>query len=128
VLLSSSVVQRPKAELSQVDYAIDNELRTGSTMHVKEFEDLIDRLGDDMSRWPDAKRQAADVLLAASAEARALLREAHKLRAALSMPAVRTPAGLADRIVSAALARKIEPPDDSEHAVATTQKTPRCVD
>jgi hypothetical protein len=97
-------------------------------MHVNEFEDLIDRLGDDMCRWPDAQRQAADLLLAASAEARALLREAHKLRAALSMPAIRAPAGLADRIVSAALAQKIEPPDDSEHATAPVQKTPRCVD
>jgi hypothetical protein len=97
-------------------------------MRVKEFEDLIDRLGDDMSRWPDAERQAADVLLATSAEAQALLREAQKLRAALSMPAVRAPAGLADRIVSAALARKIEPPGDREHAAAPAMKTPRRVD
>ena len=72
------------------------------TMDVSEFEDLIDRLGEDMSRWPDGERVAAEQLLASSGEARALLEEARTLRQALAGPPVRVPAGLADRIVTAA--------------------------
>jgi len=33
-------------------------------MDVSEFEDLIDRLGEDMSHWPDGQRVAAEELLA----------------------------------------------------------------
>ncbi|WP_315705556.1 MULTISPECIES: hypothetical protein [unclassified Bradyrhizobium] len=71
-------------------------------MDVREFEDLIDRLGEDVSCWPEGQRQIAAELLASSPEARALLEEARALRQALSSPAVRAPAGLADRIVAAA--------------------------
>jgi hypothetical protein len=80
-------------------------------MDVTEFEDLIDRLGEDMSCWPDAERRAAAILLASSLEARALMEEVRALRAALAAPAVRAPAGLVDRIVAAASKLKIEPPD-----------------
>jgi len=73
-------------------------------MDVREFEDLIDRLGEDVSRWPDAQqRQAATDLLACSEDARVLLEEARVLREALSAPAVSAPEGLADRIVAAAM-------------------------
>jgi hypothetical protein len=70
-------------------------------MDVSEFEDLIDRLGEDTSRWPDGQRVAADELLASSETARTLLEEARTLRQALAAPAVRAPAGLADRIFTA---------------------------
>jgi hypothetical protein len=75
-------------------------------MDVSEFEDLIDRLGEDLTRWPEDRRLAAEALLANSSEARALLEEAKALRAALAAPPVRAPAGLADRIVAAARNQK----------------------
>lgn len=77
-------------------------------MDVREFEDLIDRLGEDMSSWPDASRHAATELLAVSAEARSRLEEARTLRAALAGPAIRAPSGLAERIVAAAREHKAE--------------------
>ncbi|WP_349631511.1 hypothetical protein [Bradyrhizobium tropiciagri] len=89
-------------------------------MDVATFEDLIDRLGEDLSRWPDDQRLAAMQLLASSAEARALYEEASALRKALAAPPVRAPAGLVDRIVTAAAKLPSEPaasadkPDDAE--------------
>jgi hypothetical protein len=71
-------------------------------MDVSEFEDLIDRLGEDMSRWPAGQRLEAEKLIASSTEARELLDRACGLRQALMAPPVRAPAGLADRIVAAA--------------------------
>jgi len=71
-------------------------------MDVKAFEDLIDRRGEDMSRWPEAERGGAEQLLAASDEARTLLEEARTLRKLLAAPPVRAPVGLADRIAAAA--------------------------
>jgi hypothetical protein len=78
-------------------------------MNVVEFEDLLDRLGDDITRWPAAQQQAASVLLVDSAEARDLLHEARALRGLLSGAPVRAPSGLADRIVDQAL--RNSPPD-----------------
>ena len=75
-------------------------------MDVTEFEDLIDRLGEDLTCWPEDRRLAAEALLANSSEARALRDEATALRRALAAPPVRAPAGLADRIVAAARAQK----------------------
>jgi hypothetical protein len=72
------------------------------TMDVGEFEDLIDRLGEDLSRWPEGRRLAAEQLIASSSEAKALLDEARTLRQALVAPPVRAPAGLVERIVAAA--------------------------
>ncbi|MEY9878955.1 hypothetical protein [Bradyrhizobium sp. USDA 329] len=71
-------------------------------MDVTEFEELIDRLGEDLSLWPDDRRLPAEALLARSSAARALLEEARMLRRAFAAPPVRAPAGLADRIVAAA--------------------------
>ena len=86
-------------------------------MDVATFEDLIDRLGDDLSRWPDDQRLVAVQLLASSAEARALYEEASAVRRALSAPPVRAPAGLVDRIVIAAAKLPREPaPEDEKEA------------
>ncbi|WP_027524691.1 hypothetical protein [Bradyrhizobium sp. Ec3.3] len=74
-------------------------------MDITEFEDLIDRLGEDLSLWPEDRRSSAEELLGHSADARALLESAHALRNALATPPVRAPAGLADRIVAAAKRR-----------------------
>ena len=75
-------------------------------MDVSEFEDLIDRLGEDLTCWPDDRRPAAEALLASSSEARALHEEAKALRQILAAPPVRAPAGLADRIAVAAARQK----------------------
>ena len=83
-------------------------------MDVSEFEDLIDRLGEDMSCWPEVQRIAADRLLASSYEARAVLAEARRLRQALAGSSVQAPAGLADRIVTAAKLNAAAPPAEGE--------------
>ncbi|WP_063689798.1 hypothetical protein [Bradyrhizobium stylosanthis] len=88
-------------------------------MDVTEFEELIDRLGEDLSLWPDDRRVPAEELLARSSDAQALLDEARVLRQALAAPPVRAPAGLADRIVAAAAQTKsdtAEPRTEGETA------------
>ena len=90
-------------------------------MDVGAFEDLIDRLGEDLSLWPDAQRVAALELLASSAEARVLHDEARTLRQLLASPRVRAPAGLADRIVAAAGKLKAESVAASADAGTTTE-------
>jgi hypothetical protein len=45
-------------------------------MGVREFENLIDRLGEDMSSWHDAERHAGRSLLTLSPEARVLIERA----------------------------------------------------
>ncbi len=82
------------------------------------FEDLIDRLGEDLSRWPDHHRLAAEELLASSAAARTLYEEARAVRQALAAPPVRAPAGLADRIVAAAGKSAAEPAVPAEGKAA----------
>lgn len=71
-------------------------------MDVTEFEELIDRLGEDLSLWPDDRRLPAEELLKHSSSAQVLLEEMRALRQALAAPPVRAPAGLADRITAAA--------------------------
>lgn len=88
-------------------------------MDVSEFEELIDRLGEDLSLWPDDRRGLAEELLARSSAAQALLEEARAVRLALAAPLVRAPAGLADRIVAAAAKLKgdtAEPRTEGETA------------
>ena len=96
-------------------------------MDVATFEDLIDRLGDDLSRWPDDQRLPAVQLLASSAEARALYEEASAVRRALAAPPVRAPAGLVDRIVLAAAKLPKEPAapvDEPKDAEASSESAP----
>lgn len=88
-------------------------------MDVTEFEELIDRLGEDLSLWPVDRRLPAEELLARSSAAQALLEEARALRHALAAPPIRAPAGLADRIVAAAVKMKddtAEPRTEGETA------------
>ena len=87
-------------------------------MDVSEFENLIDRLGEDLSRWPEVQRLAAGELIACSREAKLLLEQARTLRQALAAPPVRAPAGLADRIVAAAGKLDAETPTAKGEAVA----------
>lgn len=88
-------------------------------MDVTEFEELIDRLGEDISLWPDDRRLPAEELLSRSSAAQALLEQARALRLALAAPPVRAPTGLADRIVAAAAKMKddtAEPRTEGETA------------
>jgi hypothetical protein len=76
-------------------------------MNRSGFQDAIDRLGEDLATWPLPDRQAALHLLAREPDLRACLDDASRLRAALLDQApIRAPAGLADRIVKAALGSK----------------------
>jgi hypothetical protein len=68
-------------------------------MKIADFEDLLDRLGEDMSSWPVPQQQAAANFLLCSAEARSALAQARLLRQALSAPPVRAEAGLTERIM-----------------------------
>jgi hypothetical protein len=68
-------------------------------MNIEEFEDWLDRLGDDLSKWPGPQQAAARTLLAESPAARTLMNEAEALSRMLRSPSVRAPTGLADRIV-----------------------------
>jgi hypothetical protein len=70
-------------------------------MNVADFEDLLDRLGDDMSIWPAPQQQSAADLLRSSDDARRVLDEARRLRRALSAAPIRARAGLTDRIMQA---------------------------
>ena len=60
-------------------------------MDVTEFEELIDRLGEELSLWPDDRRLPAEELLAQSSAAQAVLEEARALRSAFAAPPVRAP-------------------------------------
>jgi hypothetical protein len=92
-------------------------------MDVGEFQDLIDRWGEDISRWPDPARSAATDLVTCSAEANTLLENARMLRRALSAPPVLAPAGLVDRIVIAAASPTNEAASDREVAPAAAKNT-----
>lgn len=68
-------------------------------MDVPEFEDLLGRLGEDLSTWPERQHAEAEALLQASEPARRALAEAKALRDALRAPATKAPPGLVDRIM-----------------------------
>lgn len=75
-----------------------------ATMKFEEFEDLLDRFGEDLTVWPASAREAGTELLRNSAEARRILEEATALRRVMAAAEpVRAPAGLADRIVAEAM-------------------------
>jgi hypothetical protein len=72
-------------------------------MKLEEFEDLVDRWGENVSRWPAPYREQGAALLRTSGSAREIVDRAAVLRDAFSESTQhRAPAGLADRIVAAA--------------------------
>jgi hypothetical protein len=73
--------------------------QTLTSMTLAEFQDLLDRQGEDLSLWSAPQQQAAALLLESSEQARAARDEARQLRQALAAPPVRAPAGLTDRIM-----------------------------
>ena len=73
-------------------------------MNRIEFRDAVDRHGEDLSTWPLSERSEAIQLLASEPAARSIIDEARALRVAITgQGVIRAPAGLADRIVRAAL-------------------------
>ncbi|WP_441279012.1 hypothetical protein AB7783_24490 [Tardiphaga sp. 172_B4_N1_3] len=78
-------------------------------MDVPEFEDLLGRHGEDVSTWPDNRRDAALALLRTSEQARAAMAEAQLLRRALLSDAVRAPPDLVDRIMQKARQSDVVP-------------------
>lgn len=69
-----------------------------------EFQIALDTHGADLSKWPAELRAEALVLLAGSAEARAVFEAARGVEGLLRRPAEQpAPQGLADRIIGMAL-------------------------
>lgn len=67
-------------------------------MDIVEFEDLLDRLGEDISTWPIDKQSPAAKLLSESSEAQDLMRDAMALRGLMARPPISAPSGLSERI------------------------------
>jgi hypothetical protein len=86
-------------------------------MKIGEFQDAIDRHGDDLATWPAGLRQPGLALLLASPAARRALDEARSLRSAFkSASPVKAPKSLIDRIVLGAVGAVSQPPT-AGHAV-----------
>lgn len=72
-------------------------------MHLKSFEDHLDRYGGHLEDWPQDIRLAAQDLVSRSQRAAHLLRLQRTIDAALlNLPKTKAPANLADRISQAA--------------------------
>jgi hypothetical protein len=82
-------------------------------MDIEEFEDLLDRLGEDVSTWPADKQRPAARLLAESSEAQDLMRDAVALKGLMARPPVSAPSGLSERIFERAAAMQ-EPQKQAE--------------
>lgn len=77
-------------------------------MDVEEFEDLVDRFGEDLSQWPVSSRAAGAALLRDSAEAQRVVEEAGLLRRAFARDrSQRAPADLAGRIAACATQQRV---------------------
>jgi hypothetical protein len=88
-------------------------------MDFAEFEDLLGRLGSDMSSWPADRRDQAALLLRSSEQARAALAEAELIRDALRSPPVLAPSGLLDRIM-----QKVQSSDKTPTGKSPADKPP----
>lgn len=72
-------------------------------MDEAQFQDLVDRQGEDLTRWPEAIRIEAEQLLLVSESARRILGDAVALRAAFAAARpIRAPRDLAARILALA--------------------------
>ena len=76
-------------------------LARGQSMDEACFQDLVDRLGDDLTTWPPLDRIEGEAMLLVSRRARDILDEARDLRAAFAaLPTPAAPADLASRILA----------------------------
>lgn len=75
------------------------------TVGLKRFEQIVDAYGVDPRRWPPDERQAAEVFMQSSAEARALVATAAELDDWLDQALIPAPSELAERRVLKAAPR-----------------------
>ncbi|MGU9982421.1 hypothetical protein ACJ4V0_20500 [Phreatobacter sp. HK31-P] len=95
-------------------------------MQRLDFQDALDRFGDDLSRWPAAERVLGEAMLRDDPTARRLIEDARLLKSLITTTStIRAPAGLADRIVS--LARETAPalPHVASPPTAAVDRAPR---
>ncbi|AMN39089.1 hypothetical protein [Rhodoplanes sp. Z2-YC6860] len=85
-------------------------------MDIVEFEDLLDRLGEDISTWPVDKQRPAAKLLSESSEAQDLIRDAMALRGLMARPPISAPSGLSERIFERAAS--LQEPRKESHVSA----------
>ena len=72
-------------------------------MDDAQFQDLVDRQGEDLTHWPEAARVEAEQLLLVSESARRILSDAAALRAAFAAAQpIRARRDLAARILALA--------------------------
>lgn len=82
---------------------------------LQAFQDLLDRHGDRLDWWPAVLRVRAEALLRESAEARAALEQARKMRVQLrhGAPEVKAPPDFVARVMARAMeASENEPNED----------------
>lgn len=80
-------------------------------LSLQDFEDLLDRWGDDVASWPQPARLDAQALMAQDPRAVTLLAEVRRMRELLATPpAPRARPELAARILAAAAASPQSPP------------------
>lgn len=70
-------------------------------MPLAAFLESLQKHGEDLTKWPEADRKSADLLLLESEPARAALAEMRVLRSALKSKPVKAPGHLTDRIMQA---------------------------
>lgn len=80
-------------------------------MTPQEFQDLVDRLGEDIREWPRSAVGQARRLIAASDEAQDILEQAERLRRALTDMDPKAPCLFTEKVVAVAMA--MDPPDEN---------------
>jgi hypothetical protein len=80
---------------------------TDTLLSIEGFQDLLDRLGGDLSAWPAPQQASANALLAISPDAQTMLAAARRLDADLRAQP-KAPAGLVDRIMAASGAKPLK--------------------
>ncbi|OIQ86813.1 hypothetical protein GALL_313210 [mine drainage metagenome] len=78
-------------------------------MSPQEFQDLVDRYGDDLALWPDGVPPQVRALVRDCSEAQEILEQARALKCRLMDLGGQAPHLFADRVVDLALA--LDPPD-----------------
>jgi hypothetical protein len=78
-----------------------------SAMNDTQFQDHLDRFGDDFRVWPAAVRTDAEIFLASSGSAQLRIAEARQIREALTSPdAIRAPTSLKESIFAIAFGQQ----------------------
>jgi hypothetical protein len=84
--------------------------KTGNTLDIERFRTIVDAYGADPSKWPEAEREAALLLLASSSEAVAIVDQAAQLDRVLNQAPMVQPSPELERIVSSIPERSLSMP------------------